>query len=81
MTKNDLASLHKFSSPLDYPTQTPLVSFISFYALDEAGLIISLGTLTLTYIDQVSSMKSSVLTISKTGGIIGQGETKTCKRI
>ena len=60
MTKNDIVSLLKSSSPLDYPILTPLVSFISLYALLEADLILSLGTLTLTDIDHVSIMKSSV---------------------
>ena len=57
MIKNDLVSLLKSSSPLDYPILTPLVSFISLYALLEADLILSLGTLTLTDIDHVSIMK------------------------
>ena len=41
-------SLPKSSSPLDYPILTPSVSFISLYDSFEAGLIHSLGTLTLT---------------------------------
>ena len=53
-------SLPGSSSPVDYPTLTPLVSFISLCASFEAGLIHSLGTLTLTDIDHVSIMKSSV---------------------
>ena len=60
MTKNDLVSFLKSSSPLDYPILTPLVSFISLCALFEAGLIRSLGTLTLTDIDHESIMKPSV---------------------
>ena len=71
MTKNDLVSLHKSSKPLDYPTQTPLVSFISLCALHEANLIISFETLTLTDIDRVSIMKSNVYPTQKRGGITG----------
>ena len=59
MIKNDLVSLLKSSSPLDYPILTPLVSFILLCASFEAGLIHSWGTLTLTNIDHVSIMKSS----------------------
>ena len=51
-------SLPESSPPLDYPILTPLVSFISLYDSFEAGLIHSLGTLTLTDIDHVSIMKS-----------------------
>ena len=76
MTKNNLVSLLKSSSPLDYPILTPLVYFISLCALFEAGLIHSLGTLTLTDIDQVSIMKSSVSTTPKRGGITGQSDPK-----
>ena len=54
-------SLPESSSPLDYPILTPLVSFISLYDSFEADLIHSLGTLTLTDIDHVSIMKSSVM--------------------
>ena len=60
MIKNDLVSLLKCISPLDYPILTPSVSLISLYASFEAGLIYSLGTLTLTDIDYVSIMKFSV---------------------
>ena len=77
MTKNDLVSLHKSSSPFNYPTQTPLISFISLCALHEADLILFLGTLTLTDIDHVIIMKSSVYPTPKRGGITGQSETKT----
>ena len=56
MTKNNLASLLKSISPLDYPILTPLVSFISLCASVEVGLIYYLGTLTLTDIDHVSIM-------------------------
>ena len=52
--KNDLVSLLKSSSPLDYPIKTPLVSFISLS-------FILWGTSTLTDIDHVSIMKSSVM--------------------
>ena len=69
MIKNDLVSLLKSSSPLDYPILTPLVSFISLCASFEADLIHSLGTLTLTDIDHVSIMKSSVYPTLKRGGI------------
>ena len=56
MTKNNLASLLKSISPLEYPILTPMVPFISLCASFEAGLIHSLGTLTLTGIDHVSIM-------------------------
>ena len=68
-------SLLESSSPLDYPILTPLVSFISLYDSFEAGLIHSLGTLTLTDIDHVSIMKSST---PKRGGITGQSDSITC---
>ena len=61
MNKNDLLSLLESNSPLDKPILTPLVSFVSLCASFEAGLIHSLGTLTLTDIDHVSVMKSSVI--------------------
>ena len=61
MTNNDLFSFLESNSPLDYPTLTPLVSFVSSCASLEAVLIHSLGTLTLTDIDYVSIMKSSVM--------------------
>ena len=57
MTKNDLMSLLECNLPIDYPILTPLVSFISLCPSFEAGLIHSLGTLTLTDIDHVSIMK------------------------
>ena len=60
MIKNELVSLLKAISHVDYPILTPSVSFISLYDSFEAGLIHSLGTLTLTDIDHVSIMKSSV---------------------
>ena len=60
MTKNDLVSLLKSRSPLDYSILTPLVSFNLLCAILEADLIPSLGTLTLTDIDDVGIMKSSV---------------------
>ena len=75
MTKNNLVSLLKSSSPLDYPILTPLVSFFSLCTSFEADLIIhSLGTLTLTDIDHVSIMKSSVSLTLKRGGITGQSD-------
>ena len=65
MTKNDPVSLSESSSSLDYPILTPLVSLISLCALFEAGLILSLRTLTLTEIDCVSIIESSVTTHRK----------------
>ena len=44
-----------------YPILTPLVAFISLCASFEASLIHSLETLTLTDIDDVNNMKSSVV--------------------
>ena len=76
MTKNNLASLLKSISPLEYPILTPMVPFISLCASFEAGLIHSLGTLTLTYIDHVRIMKSSVSAAPKRGGITGQTNAK-----
>ena len=73
---NDLASLLETSSPLDNPIVTPLVSFISLCASFEAGLIRSLGTLTLTDIHHVSIMKSSVFPTPKKGGITSQSDPK-----
>ena len=78
MTKNELMSLLESNSPFDYLILTPLVSFISLCASFEVGLIHLLGTLTLTDIDHVSIMKSSVYPTPKRGGITGQSETKTC---
>ena len=74
MTKNNLVSLLKSSSLLDYPTLTPLVSFISLCALFEADLIHSWETLTLTDIDHVSIIKFSVSPTPKRGGITGQSD-------
>ena len=74
MTKNDLISLFESNSPFDYSILTPLVLFISLFATFEAGIIRSLGTLTLTDIDHVSMMKSSVSPIPKRGGITGQSD-------
>ena len=65
MIKNDLVLLFESRSPLDYPILTPLVSLISLCALFEAGLILSLRTLTLTEIDCVSIIESSVTTHRK----------------
>ena len=62
-------SLPESIPPLDYPILTPLVSFISLCASFDDGLIHSLGTLTLTDIDHVSIMKSSVCPTPKRGGI------------
>ena len=69
MIKNDQVSLHKSRSPLDHTILAPLVSFISLPASFEAGLINSSGTLTLTYIDHVSIMKSNVSRTPKSGEI------------
>ena len=71
-------SLPESISPLDYHMLTPSVSFISLYDSFEADLIHSLGTLTLTDIDHVSIMKSSVLPTPKRGGITGQSDLITC---
>ena len=74
MIKNDLVSLLRSISPLDYPILTPLVSFISLCAFVEVGLILSLGTLTLTDIDHVRIMKSSVFPTPKRGGITDKSD-------
>ena len=71
MIMNNLMSLPESISPLDDPTLTPSVSFISLYDSFEAGLIHSLETLTLTNIDHLSIMKSSVSPTPKRAGIIG----------
>ena len=76
MTMNDLVSLLKSSSRIYFPILTPLVSFISLCASIEADLIHSLGTLTVTDIDHVSIMKSSVSPTSKRGAITGQCDLK-----
>ena len=76
MTKNKLVSFLKSRSPLDYPILTPLVSFILLCAFVKADLILSLGTLTLTGIDHVSIMKSSVCPTSKRGEITNQSDPK-----
>ena len=76
MIRNNLISLPESSSPLDYLILTSSVSFISLYDSFEAGLIHSLGTLTLTDIDYVSIMKSTVSPTPKKGGITGQRDTK-----
>ena len=78
MTNKDLMSLLESNSPFDYPIITPLVSFISLCASFEADLIHSLGTLTLTDIDHVSIMKSSVSPTPKRSGIPGQSDSITC---
>ena len=76
MITNNLMSLPKSSSPLDYPILKPSVLFISLYDSFEADLIHSLGTLTLTDIDHVSIIKSSVSPTSKRGGITRQSDPK-----
>ena len=52
------------------------IRYHSFHYLSyfETGLILSLGTLTLTNIYHVSIMKSSVCPIPKRGGITGQSD-------
>ena len=77
MIKNDLVSLLKSTSPLDSLILTHWVSFILLCASFEADLIHSLGTLTLTDIDHVSILKSSVIKPTpKRGGITGQSDPK-----
>ena len=76
MTKNILEPLLESSPPPDHPILTPLVSFISFCASFEAGLIFSLGILTLTDIDHVSIMKSIVSPTLKRGGITDKGDPR-----
>ena len=77
MIKNDLVLLFESRSPLDYPILTLLVSFVLLCASFEADLIHSLGTLTLTDIDHVSILKSSVIKPTpKRGGITGQSDPK-----
>ena len=76
MIKNDLESLLKYISHLNYKILTPLVSFILLCASFEAGPIHSLGTLTLTDIDHVSIIISIVSPIQKRGGITGQSDPK-----
>ena len=77
MTKNNLVSLHKSSSALDYPILTPLLSFISLGLLFEDDLIHSLGTLNLTDMNLVSIMKSSVKKPTpKRGGITDKSDPK-----
>ena len=61
MTNNDLISSLEYNSPLDYLILTPLVSLLSLCASFEAGLLHSLGTLTLINIYHKSIMKSSVM--------------------
>ena len=61
-------------SPPDCHAQTPSVSFINYLSYFEADLIISLEILTLTDIDHVSIMKSSVCPTPKRGGITGQSD-------
>ena len=74
MTKNDLVSLLKYRSSVEYPILKDLLSFIPLCALLEADLIIFLGTLTLSDIDHVSIMKSSVYPTPKIGGITGKSD-------
>ena len=76
MIKNNLMSFPESRSPLDYPILTPSVSFISLYDSFEVDLIHSLGTLTLTDIDNVSIMKFSVSPKSKRAGITIHSDPK-----
>ena len=76
MTKNNLESLLMSRSPFNYHILTPLVSFIQLCASFKAGLIHSLGILTLTDIDHVSILKSSVCPKPKRGEITGQSDPK-----
>ena len=69
-------SLVESISPLDYPILTSLVSFVSLCASFEAGLIHLWGTLTLTDIDHVNIMKTSVSPTPKRSGITGQSDPK-----
>ena len=71
-------SLPESSSPLDYPILKPSVSFIYLYVSFESGLIHSLGDLTLTDIDHVSIIKSSVSPTPKRGEITGKSDLVTC---
>ena len=75
-TKNDLMSSLESNSPLDYPILTPFVSLVSLCASFKVGLIHSLVTLTLTNIDHVSIMKSSVSPTPKRDGITVQSDPK-----
>ena len=76
MIKNNLVSLLESSSPLDYHILTPLVLFILLYASFEADLIYPLGTLTLTDMDHVRIMKSSVSPTLNKGGINDKSDPK-----
>ena len=69
-------SLPESSSPLDYTILTPLLSFNSLSASFEVILIHSWGNLTLTNIDHVRIMKSSVSPTPQRGGITGQSDAK-----
>ena len=69
-------SLHESSLALNYPILTTLVSFISLFASFKAGLFHLLGTLTLTDIDHVFIIKSSVSPTPKRNGITGQSDPK-----
>ena len=75
MIKNDLVSLLKSSSPLDYPILTPLVIH-SLCASFEDGVIHSLEPLTLTDKDHVSISISIDCPTPKRGGITGQSDPK-----
>ena len=71
-------SLPESSSPPDYPILTPSVPFISLYDSFKAGLIHSLATLTLTDIDHVRTMKSSVSPTPKKGRMTDLSDSITC---
>ena len=76
MIKNDLVSLLKSSSPVDYCILTPLVWFFSLCALFEAILVHSWGALTLTDIYHMRILKSSVSPTPKRGRITGQSDPR-----
>ena len=61
LKKTDLMSLLEYNLICDYPMLTPLLSFITLCALFEAGIVNSLGTLSLIDIVHVSIMKSSFM--------------------
>ena len=61
MTKNNLISFLRSTWPLDYPILTPLVLLFLLCPSFKDNLIHSVGTLTLTDIDHMSIMNSSVM--------------------
>ena len=82
MTKNNLASLLKSRSPLDYPILTPLVSFISLCASFEAGLIHSfIGNFNLNRHRSSEHHEIQFLTHSEKRWNTGKSDTITCQCI